>query len=156
MGNEVSKNKEVIGNEISFPVRENKPRVKLNARKLFRVFLSGYILIAAVLMGIRCTFFINAHFAEGVVSDFRKSDRGYSFVSYITFSTEDGVKYTFRAAQNLKLDIGEPVRVIYKVNNPERAAVFSFFGFWFNSVLACQVLVLFWVGFLIVYYGDYP
>lgn len=149
--------REAIGNELSFRVPERKQRgLRINARNLLIRFIAGYFGIAVVLMGARCTFFINANYAEGIVIDVKKSPRGYSFEPHIKFTAADGKQFTFAAAQNLRVKPGERVKVIYKNANPARAAVYSFFGFWFNSILVCQVLVLFWVGLLIVYYGDYP
>lgn len=156
MKNEVLK-EESIGNELKFPVAEKKSLTfKLGARPLSFRLTSGYLAIIIIVMGIRIAFFINSSFTDGVVSDIQKSPRGYSFDSHITFTTSEGKTITFIAAPNLRLDIGERVRVIYKNKNPKKAAVYSFFGFWFNSILVCQVLAMFWVGLLVVYYGDYP
>ncbi len=156
MKSEISEN-EVIGNDLSFRLPGRSQRgLRVNARKLLMRFIAGYIVIAGALVGARCTFFINANYAEGVVTDIKKSPRGYSFEPHVIFTAGDGKQVSFAAAQNLRVKPGERVNVIYKSANPNRAAVYSFFGFWFNSILVCQVLVLFWVGLLVVYYGDYP
>jgi len=156
MSTEIS-GKDVIGNELTFSVPEKKQRgLKFNARKLAVKFIMGYLLIAALLTGYRCTFFINANFADGIVTDVKKTNRGYAFEPHVTFISGDGRQIAFVAAQNLRIKPGEHIKVIYKSHNPNRAAVYSFFGFWFNSILVCQVLAMFWVGLLVVYYGDYP
>jgi len=153
--NEISKD-ESLGNELSFPVREKKKRGEpLDARKLLLRFLLGYAVIAAVLMVARCTFFINARFAEGVVIDVRKSYGAWFFEPHVKFTAQNGEPITFTAARNLRVGIGEPVTVIYKRANPRCAAVYSFFGFWFNTLLAIQVLLMIWVVGLVTYYWDY-
>jgi len=149
-----------IGNEIRFPVPEKKFRTPHpRKRNYFRIFLTGYGVILGVGLGIRCLFFINACFADGEVQRFnhRFVKRNiYSASAVILFHTKDGREVFFEGTRNLRLEQGEKVKVLYKKNQPQRAVVFSFFGFWFNTILICQLALLFWVGFLLAYYGyDY-
>ena len=150
----------VIGNELKFPVPEKKPKPSLDKKKLFRIFLLGFFLITGTVMGIRCSFFVGADFTDGIVKEIVIVPFGGKppplFKPLVAFSTNHGEQVTFTGAENLKLKRGERVRVIYKKNNPHHAAVYSFFGFWFVSILICQVILLFWVGFLVVWYGYYP
>lgn len=153
---EEAPNPDVIGNEITFPVPRKKPRMPVDEKKMIRLLLCGFFVIVGGVMGVRCSFFINAGYADGVVTGISKAARGYGYHPRVMFADQNDRITTFNGAQNLKLKTGDRVKVIYKKNNPVRAAIFTFFGFWFNSILVCQVTLFFWVGFLVVYYGDYP
>jgi hypothetical protein len=149
---------EPIG-DFKFPVNEPKPVKPYPGRgKIFPLFLKGAVLVVVGVMGIRCSFFVGAGFAEGEVSYFSMESflRAKGFVPIVTFETADGEKVTFRAgitSHEIKYAKGEHVSVVYKKNDPKNAAIFSFMGFWFNWILICGIAVLVWFGFTVVYYG---
>ena len=156
MPKEISK-RDVIGNELSFPVNDKKStRQPTRKKRLLATFLLGYLLIAVIVFGIRSLFFINAEFTEGIVNELKKSQRGFSFRAHIDFIAHDGSTVTFTSSENLRVMPGQQVRVVYKKKDPARAKVYSFFGFWFNAVIICQVIMFFWLGILIVYNANYP
>lgn len=53
----------------------------------------------------------------------------------VLFKTDNGW-YKFAAEQNLNLEEGQQVRVIYNPGKPEDAKVFSFAGFWLGYIIA--------------------
>ncbi|GIV32698.1 MAG: hypothetical protein KatS3mg031_0233 [Chitinophagales bacterium] len=129
---------------------------RISSRKLLMLLVAGYLVILGLVMGIRCTFLIGAVFTEGVVTglQYGRNIRARDIHPVVTFTAQDRT-YTFTGAANVPLSKGQKVRVAYKKHNPSRAVIYTFWGFWFNALLTAQVLLLFWVGLLIVYYGYY-
>lgn len=150
MNQKIQKIHEFIG-DIKFRV----DRRRFSDIPLWPIFLKGYGLTVCCIMGIRCLFFINAAFADGVVINHTsyKTGRELSVVQMVSFETNQKREMLVPARRILYLKAGERVRVVYKINNPSRAIVFTYAGFWANAVVLCGIALLFWVGFPLAYFG---
>jgi hypothetical protein len=59
----------------------------------------------------------------------------------IEFYSDDG-RIEFTAQRNLKYDIGHELKVIYKKQNPNKANIYSFFGFWMEPLILCFIPII--------------
>jgi hypothetical protein len=57
--------------------------------------------------------------------------------------------YTFKAAENIKLEKHEKVKVLYLPGKPKQAKVYSFTGFWLSYLITLVVGIIFWWGFVL-------
>ena len=143
-----------LGNELKFPEPPPKKSFKANNKEIHSFFLKGVFVIILITIGSRIVFFINSEYADGEVVGFESKSRAFLRHPVIKFQL-NGNQYQFLAAVNINLELKEPVKVIYKKNNPENAAVYSFFGFWFHYLLFSQVVMIFWTGITVAWFANY-
>ncbi len=101
--------------------------IKLNRNN---IFLIGLFIIFIYLVLNRVDYIIGSNTTEGEVIKTRNHE------SIIKFQT-DSKEITFHGTTIMTLEIGEKVRVIYKVENPKNAKIYRFSGFWFIPILYC-------------------
>lgn len=95
--------------------------------------------IALVLFSIiswKLTFIARAETTTGEVLDhlWKHGPKGYYCYSEIRFQSAD-YQITFTGPNNLYLNIGDEVKVIYLKSNPEQAYIYSFKGFWLSAFI---------------------
>ncbi len=124
--------------------------VKNNKTKYF-IFVSGFLLIAAVFLAVKLPFTFTAHKTTGVVyknyiHGINKSDFGSTMSASIRFETADSI-YTFLGPEGQPMREGESIPVMYDANNPHEAYLNTFAGYWLNDLLWCLLPSIFWLAF---------
>ena len=121
--------------------------ITLNRTKLY---LIGIFIIAIYLLLNRATFIYKGNVTSGEVTNIKlwstysvglHSGGNYN-APIIQFAT-DSFTITFTGITYSDLNIGDKVKVIYNKDEPTKAYVYSFEGFWFTPLLYCLLPLLF-------------
>jgi hypothetical protein len=112
--------------------------IDLNRSKIFFI---GLLIIFIYILLNRVDYIISSNTTEGKViykKNWVAGKGGQYYSSTIKFSV-DSKEITFMNTTDMSLELGETVSVIYKVNNPENAQVYSFAGFWLMPIPYCLI-----------------
>ena len=103
--------------------------IKLNRKKILFI---GIGIIALYLFINRVEFIMGSEFTTGKVVSFY----GNRSVSYpvVEFEIVDYI-IRFTSEGNMDYYLGDEVPVIYKVNDPVNAEIYSFVGFWLTPII---------------------
>lgn len=71
----------------------------------------------------------------------------------IQFKTANGT-YSFYGAPNVKYDARQELTVIYKTDDPNKAYVYSFLGFWYEGLLLCLIPLVLWCAFMLSFFSN--
>jgi hypothetical protein len=71
----------------------------------------------------------------------------------IEFKTVTG-SYSFYGAPNVKYEDLQALTVIYKTDNPSKAYVYSFLGFWHEGLLLCLIPLALWSAFMLSFFSN--
>ncbi len=109
--------------------------VELNRNKLF---LIGVGIVFLYLLLNRVDYIFGSNTTKGEVVRIRSwTGRRSSYTAPIVkFSTETD-NITFQGTTNMDATVGEMVDVIYKVDDPTNAEIYSFIGFWLSPLIYC-------------------
>ncbi len=103
----------------------------------------GIAIIAIYLILNRVDYIFNGNITTGYVVDEKVWVSADSTVitqtaPIISFNTNSEM-HTFQGEINSSFDIGEKVQVIYKTENPSKAKVYNFTGFWLTPIIYCLI-----------------
>lgn len=118
--------------------------ITLNRNK---VFFIGLGIIFVFLLLNRIDYIFGSTTTVGKVVSVKKwKYRSSRFTApMVKFQTETH-EITFQGETNMNLQNGETVDVIYKINNPTNAEIYSFVGFWLSPLLYCILPLIFLVA----------
>jgi hypothetical protein len=113
--------------------------------------LTGIAIIAVVYLAIKFKQLSDTAFTKGVVTHVVTTHGinlttsplgGGTYDRAIVMYIIGDYEYRFKAPANLDYKKDDSVRVIYKISDPGDAAVYTFFGFWFNGILFCIIPIV--------------
>ncbi len=119
-----------------------------NEQKVNRIFIRGLLIIVLVVFLPNLYNLVFGKIVQGKVMKINTvpSIFGSNITSsypVILINTGNGW-YKFVAEQNLNLEEGQQVKVIYIPGKPEDAKVFSFAGFWLGYIIALLSGIFIW------------
>jgi len=128
----------------------------MNIRKI--IFFSGILIPFLAVFLFRMLFYNDAEKTMGTVvskgeitfrglSGENEADKEFSVIEYQV----DGRKYEYSQGTEVifkKMEQGDSIEMLYDPENPEKAYIYSFFGFWWRvpTLIILGVIVGVWIG----------
>jgi hypothetical protein len=113
-----------------------------------RIFFTGFGVILLFLLINRLDHMIGTRITTGQVIGERKW-HSYSYREGTTNYTaplvrfSDGTSlFTFEGITNMEVKGGEKLSVIYKIDDPQQAGIYTFTGFWLSPLIYCLIPLL--------------
>jgi hypothetical protein len=121
-----------------------------------QLLLAGTALVIVFVCISRFDFIFNSKQTTGTVIRVRTSGRGHYNSPLVLFETESS-QITFSGEDNTFYELQEKVPVIYKVNDPTDAYIYTFVSFWLSPLLYClfPIIILTALIFSFISSGDY-
>ena len=110
-------------------------KIRLNR---FQIFMLGIFMILLYVFLYRVKFIRNSELTRGIVIDKKEVGglrTGGGQIAPIIAFYYDGYQYRFPAELNLNIERGDIVDVIFNLDDPTEAMVYSFSGFWLAPLL---------------------
>lgn len=113
----------------------------LNRKHL--VLLSLDVVIIGLFL-FRMNYLLGGSKTNGVVVDIVSwSSGGYrnrgTYTAPIIRFNVNNLEYTFQGETNINLNQGDKIQIIYEDKNPNKASIYTFFGFWFVPILISAI-----------------
>jgi hypothetical protein len=116
-----------------------------------QLLLTGMGIICFYLVLNRAEFMWGSETAVGKVLAYDiRTPASYSH-SVITYTTKSGAVITFCGPSNYEIPAGETVKVLYLVDKPDTAYVFTFKGFWLLPIIYTFFPLMVFVSFILSY-----
>ena len=128
----------------------------MSTRKI--IFFTGLIIPFLAVFIVKMIFYSNAETAVGIVvskgeitfrglSGENEPDKEFSIIEY----NVDGRKYEYKQGTEVlfkKMEPGDSIEMIYDPEDPEKAYIYSFFGFWWRvpTLIIVALIVGVWIG----------